>query len=46
VLASQLSVIGAFIGFVFIMDAPYKGETTVKPHAIARALTALEQRDK
>ena len=44
VLAAQLAVLGAFVGFVFIMDAPYKGETAVTPDAISKALAAMEKR--
>jgi hypothetical protein len=46
VLGGQLAVLGAFVGFVFIMDAPYLGETAVTPQAISKALTAMEQRDR
>ena len=38
VLATQLAVLGAFIGFVFIMDAPFIGETAVRPVALARVI--------
>jgi hypothetical protein len=45
VLAAQLAVLGAFVGFVFIMDSPYKGENAVAPDAISRALVAMEKRE-
>lgn len=45
VLAAQLAVMGAFVGFVFIMDAPYKGENGVAPDAISRAVAAMEKRE-
>jgi len=45
VLAAQLAVLGAFVGFVFIMDSPYKGETAVTPDAISRTLAAMEKRE-
>ena len=44
VLATQLAVLGAFIGFVFIMDAPFTGETAVRPVALARVIQAMENR--
>jgi hypothetical protein len=46
VLAAQLAVLGAFIGFTFIMDAPFVGETAVKPVALARAIQSMEAREK
>jgi hypothetical protein len=46
VLAAQLAVLGAFVGFVFIMDAPFNGETAVSPQAISQALAAMERREK
>jgi hypothetical protein len=44
VLAAQLSVLGAFVGFVFIMDAPYHGESALTPAAITKAVAAMEKR--
>jgi len=46
VLAAQLAVLGAFVGFVFIMDAPFNGETAVSPQAISQALATMERREK
>ena len=46
VLAAQLAVLGAFIGFTFIMDAPFVGETAVQPVALARAIQTMEAREK
>lgn len=46
VLAAQLAVLGAFIGFVFIMDAPFIGETAVRPVALAQVIQAMENREK
>jgi len=46
VLSAQLAVIGAFIAFVFIMDAPYRGDTTIKPGALVAVLAALEARNR
>lgn len=45
VLAAQLAVLGAFVGFVFIMDAPYNGETAVTPQGISKAVVAMEKRE-
>lgn len=45
VLAAQLAVLGAFVGFVFIMDAPYLGDTAVSPEAISKAVAAMEKRE-
>jgi hypothetical protein len=44
VLTAQLAVLGAFIGFVFIMDAPFIGETAVRPVALTRVIQAIENR--
>lgn len=46
VLAAQLSVLGAFVGFVFIMDAPFQGESAIGPDAITQALAAMDKRVK
>jgi Protein of unknown function (DUF4239) len=46
VLGTQVAVLGAFIGFVFIMDAPYLGETAVRPDALAQVIQAMENREK
>ena len=46
VLAAQLAVLGAFIGFAFIMDAPFLGETAVRPAAFAQAIQTMESREK
>jgi hypothetical protein len=46
VLGAQLAVLGAFIGFVFIMDAPFLGETAVKPAALTQVIQAMENRAK
>jgi hypothetical protein len=44
VLAAQLAVLGAFVGFVFIMDSPYLGESAITPDAISKAAAAMERR--
>ncbi len=46
VLGAQLAVLGAFIGFVFIMDAPFLGETAVRPAALTQAIEAMQNRAK
>jgi hypothetical protein len=46
VLSAQLAVLGAFIGFTFIMDAPFVGETAVQPTALMRTIQAMEVREK
>jgi hypothetical protein len=46
VLAAQLAVLGAFIGFAFIMDAPFLGETAVRPAAFSQAIQSMENREK
>jgi hypothetical protein len=45
VLAGQLAVLGAFVGFVFLMDSPYRGENAASPDTISRAVAAMEQRE-
>jgi hypothetical protein len=44
VLTAQLAVLGAFVGFVFIMDSPYLGESAITPDAISKAAAAMERR--
>jgi hypothetical protein len=46
VLAAQLAVLGAFIGFTFIMDAPFLGESAVRPVALTQAIQSMEIREK
>ena len=46
VLGAQLAVLGAFIGFAFIMDAPFLGETAVRPAAFSQAIQSMENREK
>lgn len=43
-LACQTAVVGAFLGFVFIMDQPYKGQTAVDPEAIVRVIARMKAR--
>lgn len=44
VLAGQAAVLGAFVGFVFLMDAPFKGTTAVDASSIVQAITRMEVR--
>jgi len=46
VLAAQLAVMGAFVGFVFSMDSPFSGEGAVSPDAISKALVSMERRER
>jgi hypothetical protein len=46
VLGAQLAVLGAFIGFTFIMDAPFVGESAVQPVALTKAIQSMEAREK
>ena len=45
VLTAQLAVLGAFVAFVVIMDAPYHGATAVTPDAISKVLAIMEKRE-
>ena len=44
VLAVQMAVIGAFLGFVFIQDQPFKGQMAVDPDPIVQVIAVLEGR--
>ena len=46
VLGGQMAVLGAFIGLVFIMDTPFKGDTRITPKAIAQIASFMDKRDK
>jgi hypothetical protein len=46
VLAAQAAVVGAFLGFVFIMDQPFKGNTAVGPHAIVQTIARIDARSE
>lgn len=46
VLASQAAVLGTFVGFVFLMDAPFKGTTAVGAESIVQAIARMEARNK
>ncbi|MBV8193202.1 MAG: DUF4239 domain-containing protein [Alphaproteobacteria bacterium] len=44
VLAAQMAVIGAVLGFVIIQDHPLKAHTAIGPGAIVEAMGAMKQR--
>lgn len=46
ILAAQAAVLGAFIGFVFLMDQPFKGATAVDADSIVQAVSRMEGRTK
>jgi hypothetical protein len=39
-----MAVLGAFIGFVFIMDQPFKGHSAVDPQVIVQTIAIIEAR--
>jgi hypothetical protein len=46
VLAAQMAVMGAFVGFVFVMDQPFKGEMAVDAQPIVQAIALIDARGK
>jgi len=46
VLSAQMAVMGVFIGFVFIMDQPFKGQTAVDADQLRKAIVLMENRDR
>jgi hypothetical protein len=44
VLSAQMAVLGAFIGFVFIMDQPFKGQTALDSDSLRRTIVLMEKR--
>ena len=44
VLATQAAVLGAFVGFVFLMDQPFKGENGVSPDALVQVMGRMARR--
>lgn len=44
VLAAQAAVLGVFLGFVFIMDQPFKGQNGIGPNAILLTLERMAER--
>lgn len=45
VLACQMAVLGSLIGFVFIVDQPFKGRSAVDPQPLQQAIALMEARD-
>ncbi len=43
-LAAQMSVLGAFIGILFITDHPFHGQTSIGPDAMFKAMTEMKAR--
>ena len=46
VLSAQMAVMGAFIGFVFVMDQPFKGQTAVDAQQLRQMIILMENRDR
>lgn len=46
ILVAQMAVLGTFVGFAFVMDAPFKGETAVTGESIVRVVDLMEKRQK
>ena len=44
VLAAQAAAIGAFVGFVFIMDQPFKGDTGISPSPFIDTVARMGRR--
>jgi len=44
VLAAQMAVIGAFLGFVFIQDQPFKGQMAVDAEPIMHTIAIFKER--
>jgi hypothetical protein len=44
IMGCQMAVLGTFIGFVFIMDQPFKGHSAVDPQAIVQVIAIMEGR--
>jgi hypothetical protein len=44
ILCIQSVVVGGFVGFVFIMDQPFRGETAIPPTAISSAIQHMDAR--
>jgi hypothetical protein len=44
VLAAQLTILGAFVGFVFVMDRPFQGRHAIIPDTFEQILVRMEQR--
>lgn len=46
ILGCQMAVLGTFIGFVFILDQPFKGRSAVKPQMIVQTIAVIESRTR
>ncbi|MBS0519430.1 MAG: DUF4239 domain-containing protein [Proteobacteria bacterium] len=46
ILSAQAAVVGAFLGFVFVMDQPFKGDGAVDPDAIVRVIARMQARSE
>lgn len=44
ILCAQAAVVGGFLGFVFIMDQPFRGETAIQPDAIMKSIERIDTR--
>lgn len=44
ILCAQAAVVGGFLGFVFIMDQPFRGETAIQPDAIVKSIERMDTR--
>jgi FtsH-binding integral membrane protein len=44
ILCAQAAVVGGFLGFVFIMDQPFRGETAISADAIVRSIERIDAR--
>ena len=44
ILCAQAAVVGGFLGFVFIMDQPFRGETAIQPDAISKSIERIDTR--
>ena len=46
ILCAQAAVVGGFLGFVFIMDQPFRGETGISPDAIVKTIERMDTRTR
>ena len=44
VMGCQMAVLGTFIGFVFVVDHPFKGHSAVDPQVIMQTIAVIEGR--
>jgi len=43
-LAAQAAVLGAFVGFVFVMDQPFKGQSAIGPDVFTQVIARIDVR--